>query len=120
MEFNEYQKMARTTAIYAGAGNNFVYTVLGLCGESGEVAEKIKKIIRDGGGTVTAEQRLELEKELGDVLWYVANLAVELGLNMDDIASKNIAKLKSRQDRGFCKDRGITDRLVGNYEKRKK
>src|SRR5512137_1719808 len=100
MEFNEYQKMARATAIYAGAGKNFIYPVLGLCGEAGEVAEKIKKIIRDGDGVVTEEQKRELEKELGDVLWYIANLGVELGLEMDDIAEKNIAKLKSRQDRG--------------------
>jgi NTP pyrophosphatase (non-canonical NTP hydrolase) len=106
MEFNEYQKMARGTAIYAGAGNNFIYPALGLCGESGEVAEKIKKIIRDGNGVVSEEQKRELEKELGDVLWYVANLGVELGLEMDDIASKNIAKLKSRQDRGVLHGSG--------------
>ncbi|MFA6376389.1 MAG: nucleoside triphosphate pyrophosphohydrolase family protein [Candidatus Paceibacterota bacterium] len=106
MEFNEYQKMARTTAIYSGAGKNFIYPVLGLCGESGEVAEKIKKIIRDGGGIVSEEQKRELEKELGDVLWYVANLGVELGLDMDDIASKNIAKLKSRQERGVLHGSG--------------
>jgi len=106
MEFNEYQKIARTTAIYAGAGKNFVYPVLGLCGETGEVAEKIKKIIRDGGGVVTEEQKRELEKELGDVLWYIANLGVELGLEMDDIASKNIAKLKSRQERGVLHGSG--------------
>jgi len=106
MEFNEYQKMARQTAIYSGAGKNYIYPVLGLCGESGEVAEKIKKIIRDGGGVVSEDQRRELEKELGDVLWYIANLGVELGLEMDDIASKNIAKLKSRQDRGVLHGSG--------------
>jgi NTP pyrophosphatase (non-canonical NTP hydrolase) len=100
MEFNEYQKQARTTAIYAGFGKNFIYPTLGLVGESGEVAEKIKKIIRDGNGVVSEEQKRELEKELGDVLWYVANLGVELGLEMDDIAAKNIAKLKFRQERG--------------------
>jgi len=106
MEFNEYQKKARKTAIYSGAGKNFIYPVLGLCGESGEVAEKIKKIIRDGNGVVTDEQRRELEKELGDVLWYIANLGVELGLEMDDIASKNIAKLESRQERGVLHGSG--------------
>ncbi len=106
MEFNEYQKMARSTAIYAGAGKNYVYPVLGLCGEAGEVAEKIKKIIRDGDGTINDDQRRELEKELGDVLWYIANLGVELGLEMDFIASKNIAKLKSRQDRGVLHGSG--------------
>ena len=106
MEFNEYQKMARSTAIYAGAGKNYVYPVLGLCGEAGEVAEKIKKIIRDGDGTINDDQRRELEKELGDVLWYIANLGVELGLEMDQIAEKNIAKLKSRQDRGVLHGSG--------------
>ena len=99
MEFNEYQKLARTTAIYKDKGKNYIYPVLGLCGESGEVAEKIKKIIRDGDGTISKEQKVELEKELGDILWYIANLGVELGLKMDSIASKNIDKLKSRQKR---------------------
>lgn len=99
MEFNEYQKLARQTALYAGAGKNFVYPALGLCGESGEVAEKIKKIIRDRNNIVDDECRAGLEKELGDVLWYVANLAAELDLKLDNIAQKNIAKLKSRKER---------------------
>lgn len=106
MEFNEYQKQARTTAIYAGAGKNFIYPTLGLVGEAGEVAEKIKKVIRDGDGTVDNEKRAELEKELGDVLWYIANLGAELGLEMDQIAQKNITKLKSRQDRGMLHGSG--------------
>ena len=106
MEFNEYQKLARTTAIYANKDKNFVYPTLGLVGEAGEVAEKIKKIIRDGDGVVTDEKRQELKKELGDVLWYIANLGIELGLNMDDIASLNIEKLKSRQDRGVLHGSG--------------
>lgn len=100
MQMNEYQEAARKTAIYAGFGKNFVYPALGLCGEAGEVAEKIKKIIRDGKGVITGEQRVELEKELGDVLWYIANLGAELGLEMDNIAQKNLDKLKSRQERG--------------------
>ena len=99
MEFNEYQKLAREPAIYAGAGSNFVYPALGLCGETGEVAEKIKKIVRDNDNLVDDKRRADLEKELGDVLWYITNLAVELGLDMDGIARKNIAKLKSRKER---------------------
>ena len=106
MEFNEYQKQARTTAIYAGFGKNFIYPTLGLVGEAGEVAEKIKKIIRDGDGVIDDEKRAELEKELGDVLWYIANLGVELGLEMDSIAQKNLAKLKSRQERGVLHGSG--------------
>jgi len=106
MEFNEYQKLARKTAIYKDKGSNYIYPVLGLCGESGEVAEKIKKIIRDGDGTISKEQKVELEKELGDILWYIANLGVELGLKMDNIASKNIEKLQSRKKRGVLRGSG--------------
>jgi NTP pyrophosphatase (non-canonical NTP hydrolase) len=106
MEFNEYQKEARKTAIYPNLGRNFVYPTLGLAGEAGEVAEKIKKVIRDGNGVIGEEKRAELSKELGDVLWYVANLAEELGLGMDGIAERNLEKLKSRQDRGQLKGSG--------------
>jgi len=100
MEFNEYQKEARKTAIYPDMDKNFVYPTLGLAGETGEVAEKIKKVIRDGGGVITEEKKVELSKELGDVLWYAANLAIELGLDLNDIAQKNLDKLRSRQERG--------------------
>jgi len=106
MKFNEYQKLARQTAIYAGAGKNFVYPALGLCGESGEVAEKIKKIIRDKDNVVDGKCRADLEKELGDVLWYVANLAAELELDLENIAQKNIAKLRSRKERGVLHGSG--------------
>ncbi|GMX57899.1 MAG: nucleoside triphosphate pyrophosphohydrolase family protein [Candidatus Yanofskyibacterium parasiticum] len=106
MEFNEYQKLARKTAIYAGAGKNFVYPALGLCGESGEVAEKIKKIVRDRDNVVDDKCRAELEKELGDVLWYIANLAVELDLDLENIAQKNIKKLADRQERGVLHGSG--------------
>ena len=106
MEFNEYQKSARQTAIYSGAGKNFAYPALGLCGEAGEVAEKIKRVVRDGRDSVTAEEVKEISKELGDVLWYVANLAAELGLELDAIASDNIEKLRSRRERGVLHGTG--------------
>ena len=106
MDFKIYQKEARKTAIYKDKGKNYIYPVLGLCGESGEVAEKIKKIIRDGDGTISKEQKVELEKELGDILWYIANLGIELGLKLDNIATKNIDKLKSRQTRGVLRGSG--------------
>jgi NTP pyrophosphatase (non-canonical NTP hydrolase) len=106
MEFNEYQKEARRTAMYPNLGKNFVYPTLGLAGESGEVAEKIKKVIRDGNGVVSDEKKEELSKELGDVLWYVANLAEELGLELEFIAQRNLEKLRSRQDRGKLKGDG--------------
>ena len=106
MEFSEYQRLARKTAIYAGAGKNFVYPALGLCGESGEVAEKIKKIVRDRDNVVDDKCRAELEKELGDVLWYIANLAVELDLDLENIAQKNIKKLADRKERGVLHGSG--------------
>lgn len=99
MDFKEYQKKTQKTAIYPNVGRNFIYPTLGLVGEAGEVAEKIKKVLRDDGGRITAEKRDNLEKELGDVLWYVSQLAFEVGLNLDKIAENNIAKLVSRKKR---------------------
>ncbi|MBU1180009.1 nucleoside triphosphate pyrophosphohydrolase family protein [Patescibacteria group bacterium] len=99
MTFEEYQKLSRKTAIYPEKGNNFVYPTLGLVGEAGEVADKIKKVFRDGDGTVNEAKKQEFIKELGDVLWYLAQLSTELGLSLDDIAFKNIVKLYSRMER---------------------
>lgn len=106
MNFKEYQEKSRKTAIYPQAGNNFIYPTLGLSGEAGEVAEKIKKVVRDNGGVVNEEAKKELEKELGDVLWYVSQLASELKLSLNKIAEKNIEKLYSRMDRGVLKGSG--------------
>ncbi|MCK9445403.1 nucleoside triphosphate pyrophosphohydrolase family protein [bacterium] len=100
MTFQEYQDEARKTAIYPNKDNNFIYPTLGLAGEAGEVAEKIKKVIRDGNGIVSEEKKVEITKELGDVLWYVANLAKELGISLEEVAQKNLEKLQSRQQRG--------------------
>jgi len=99
MNFEEYQKKSRKTAIYPDKGNNFVYPVLGLVGESGEVAEKIKKVIRDHNGVFNEKQKQEIKKELGDVLWYITQIATELGLSLDEIAVFNIKKLESRKKR---------------------
>ena len=99
MNFSEYQKKSRVTAIYPKAGDNFIYPTLGLSGEAGEVAEKIKKVIRDKGGVIDDETREAIKKELGDVLWYVSQIAAELKLDLDDIAEKNIEKLYSRLER---------------------
>jgi NTP pyrophosphatase (non-canonical NTP hydrolase) len=99
MTFEEYQIEARKTAIYPDKDNNFIYPTLGLAGEAGEVAEKIKKVLRDNQGIVSEEKKIEITKELGDVLWYVANLSQELGISLDEVAQKNIEKLKSRQQR---------------------
>jgi len=98
MEFNEYQLLARQTATY-NDNYKIIYPCLGLCGESGEVAEKIKKIIRDKNNEMTDADREEIKKELGDVLWYIANLALDLNLNLEDIAVGNITKLLDRKSR---------------------
>jgi len=106
MTFEEYQKLSRKTAIYPNKDNNFVYPTLGLSGESGEVAEKIKKVLRDSNGVIDDSKKQELAKELGDVLWYVSQLATELGLSLDEIASLNIEKLYSRFDRNKISGEG--------------
>jgi len=100
MSLRDYQKESRKMAIYHEADNNFIYPTLGLVGEAGEVAEKVKKIIRKGDNSFTEDQVIEMEKELGDVLWYLAQLATELNLDLSDIAATNIQKLKSRMARG--------------------
>lgn len=99
MNFEEYQKKSRETAIYPNKDKNFIYPTLGLVGEAGEVAEKIKKVLRDKNGAVEEETRKELEKELGDVLWYLSQLATELNLPLEEIAASNIDKLFSRKER---------------------
>ena len=101
LDFATYQKQAMTTAVYPGRGEgNYVYPALGLAGETGEICEKIKKAIRDEGGTISAERKMLLSKELGDVLWYVATLATELGLELEEIAAGNLAKLAARKEAG--------------------
>jgi NTP pyrophosphatase (non-canonical NTP hydrolase) len=82
------------------------YPALGLAGEAGEVAEHAKKAIRDDAGVVTEERRRAMAKELGDVLWYVSQLASELGLELDEIARANLEKLLSRQRRGVLSGSG--------------
>ena len=98
MNFNEYQKKSRKTAKYPE--KNFVYPALGLNGEAGEVAEKVKKVIREKGGKLDQETKEDIGRELGDVLWYLAQMATELELSLDDIAEQNISKLFSRLRRG--------------------
>ena len=99
MEINEYQTEARKTAVYPDIGNNFIYPTLGLCGEAGEVAEKVKKILRDENGNLTLQNIEKLTKEMGDVLWYLANLSTEINVSLEEVAQKNLDKLQSRKDR---------------------
>lgn len=100
MDFEEYQKLSKETAMYPKIGENYVYPTLGLVGEAGEIAEKIKKVFRDNNGVLDEERKQMLKKELGDVLWYLAQLSTELGLSFDEVASFNIEKLASRKERG--------------------
>lgn len=131
MNFSEYQEKAATTAIYLDKLKTQIaikaldadynqqihseaemkiwqilglsYASLGLAGEAGELANKIKKFIRDGYD----ESKIEsLKGELGDVLWYVAALAKELNLNLDEVAEENIKKLFSRKERGVLQGSG--------------
>ncbi len=99
MRFKEYEKLAAKTAIYPDRGKNLIYPVLGLSGESGEVAEKVKKLIRDKNYSIDTEFIDSIKKELGDVLWYVAAICFELGISMEDVAKTNIEKLASRKSR---------------------
>ena len=100
MDFNTYQKNARLTAQYPNLGSNYIYPTLGLVGEAGEVAEKVKKVIRDKKGVFDDESKKGLKKELGDVLWYVSNLCNEFNFSLDDIALQNLEKLKLRAAKG--------------------
>lgn len=106
MDFNEYQKQALKTAIYPNLGANLQYPTLGLCGETGEVAELVKKSIRDEGGEVSPERREKLIKELGDVLWYCAMLAHELRVPLSTVAEQNIQKLADRKARNTIQGDG--------------
>lgn len=100
MKLNDYQKKAEKTAIYPAQGMNYSYPALGLVGEAGEVAEKIKKVIRDKDGVLDANDKGEIAKELGDVLWYIAILASEMGVSLNTVATMNLKKLQSRKERG--------------------
>jgi NTP pyrophosphatase (non-canonical NTP hydrolase) len=99
MNFNEYQKLARSTAIYPEE-YKVIYPALGLCGEAGEVAEKVKKNIRDG-------KSLDgVGLELGDVLWYISALADGLGVTLEEVAQANVDKLTSRKERNMISGSG--------------
>ena len=99
MELNEYQKLALKTAIYPRK-LSVIYPALGLNGEAGEVAEKVKKIIRDKDGNFDNLNTIhDIAKELGDVLWYLSAIANDLGLSLNDVAKINIKKLQNRQDK---------------------
>ena len=106
MELNHYQRESRKTALYPDVGSNPIYPTLGLVGESGEVADKVKKVLRDKKGQFDKESRDAIKYELGDVLWYISQLSSELGYELEEVASANLEKLKSRKIRGKIKGSG--------------
>jgi NTP pyrophosphatase (non-canonical NTP hydrolase) len=106
MDFNEYQKKSKKTDLGTRIESDLVYYVLGLTNESGEVAGKIKKLYRDKNGEMNLEFKEELAKELGDVLWYLSQIASKIDLNLEDVAKMNIDKLESRLKRGQIKGDG--------------
>jgi NTP pyrophosphatase (non-canonical NTP hydrolase) len=106
MNFSDYQTRSRVTAQYPAIGHPVIYPALGLVNEAGEVAGKIKKVFRDKGGEISPETRDALAAELGDVLWYIAQVCTELGVSMDDVAESNLTKLLDRQARGKIRGDG--------------
>jgi len=106
VNFAEYQEKARQTAKYPIITHGVIYPTLGLTNEAGEVSGKIKKIFRDKEGIISEADRDALKAELGDVLWYLAQVSSELGLSLEEIAEHNIAKLLDRQRRGKIQGEG--------------
>jgi NTP pyrophosphatase (non-canonical NTP hydrolase) len=108
MDFNQYQELCKTTAIYPKIekGDLPIYTILGLVGEASEIAQYIKKNIRDAKGLLIEEDLLYIKKELGDVLWYVAAMCTDLGLELNEVAQGNIDKLAKRKENNTLKGSG--------------
>lgn len=108
MDFSEYEKLAARTAVFTGKQKEYIlaYLTLGVTGEAGEIAEKIKKIMRNDEGVVSEEKREALKQEVGDVLWYLAMLSRELNFSLEDAAKANIEKLTDRAKRGVIKSEG--------------
>ena len=103
MDINEYQIRARETAIYYKSRTKnewYVYPLLGLCGEVGELQQKFKKIIRDKEGVISEEDVKEIKAELGDCLWYISQMCTDMGYQLNEIARLNLEKLEARKGRG--------------------
>lgn len=105
MTLNEYQQKALETALYPQEFK-IIYPALGLTGEAGECADKVKKVIRDNNKEFTSEKKIEIAKEIGDVLWYCATLANDIGFSLETIGQMNYDKLCSRKRRGVISGNG--------------
>lgn len=106
MNMNDYQQTAKTTNTMSDPSLAPLYFTLGLTGEAGEIAEKIKKIVRNHGGDFSKLDRDDIKKELGDVLWYLSMLATTFEISLDDVAQTNLSKLADRKARGVIKSTG--------------
>ena len=107
LTFNDYQVKALVTAISVDDEfRDLVHWILGVSGEAGELSEKFKKIIRDKAGLVSEEDKIEMIKEMGDVLWYLAVLAKQLGVDFETVANENVKKLQNRHSRNLIKGSG--------------
>ena len=104
--FKKYEAQMLPLMRYPNIGYNLAYPALGLCGEAGEYADKLKKIMRDKGGVVSPEDRTEMLKELGDVLWYITACAYELDSSLGGVAEMNIKKLLDRNARNVLHGEG--------------
>ena len=103
---NDYQKQSRKTRNLVQTDHPIVYPTLGLVNEAGELAGKVKKIFRDKDGVISEEDRQALKFELGDVLWYLAQIATELDLTLEEVAQSNLEKLFSRLERDTIRGEG--------------
>lgn len=110
MTLDEYQSQAITTLVsdhdYGDISAQLMSQIFGLVGESGEVAEKIKKLLRDKQGKLSSEDKAELLKELGDILWYINSVSHLLGSSLQEVADINLSKVLSRKSRGVTKGSG--------------
>lgn len=113
MNFNEYQKECRKTDVGTAAQDclnpGWIYYVLGIAGEGGELIEKVKKLFRDNNGIISRDFKMSIIKEMGDIQWYMARLADWFEVDFDDVATINVKKLQDRQKR---------DKIHGNGDER--
>lgn len=105
MDLNQYQREALMTAVYP-LDRDLEYTVLGLCSEAGELAGKLKKVIRDNDGDLSSEHVRQMRDEAGDVLWYVAAVCDALGTTLGSVAVRNLDKLNDRKKRNVLQGSG--------------
>lgn len=108
MDFDAYEQLARRTATFDGKQEEYklMYLTLGIAGEAGEIAEKVKKLIRNDNGVLSDERREDLKQEIGDVLWYLSQLSRILGFSFSAAAEANVKKLADRAARNVIKSTG--------------